>query len=140
MVAAVFIKRRAADMMKGWDDKVIDVSLITMIKEVVARVRQEDPMQGKWRVSGPELNVWVDANSLGTGVSLEHDGIAVEDTSWLRKERDTQHINLVELDAVLKGVNMALMWKATRLHLHTDSACVHEWIMDTLMEKSRVHT
>ena len=36
-----------------------------------------------------------------------------------------QNINLAELDAVLKGVNMALMWKATRLHLYTDSACVH---------------
>ena len=37
-VAAAFIKTRAADMMKGWDDKVIDVPLITMIKEDVERV------------------------------------------------------------------------------------------------------
>ena len=51
-----------------------------------------------------------------------------------------QHIKLVELDAVLKGVNMALMWKATILHFHTDSLCVHKWITDTLMEKAIVHT
>ena len=50
------------------------------------------------------------------------------------------HINLVELDAVLKGVNMALMWEVTILHLHTDSACVHKWITDTLMGKARVCT
>ena len=50
----------------------------------------------------------------------------MEDASWLQKERDMQYINLVELDAVLKGVNMALMWKATILHLHIDSACVHK--------------
>ena len=36
-VAAAFIKRRAADMIKGWDDKVTDVPLTTMITEVVAR-------------------------------------------------------------------------------------------------------
>ena len=73
-------------------------------------------------------------------MSLEHDGATVEDASWLRKERDTQHINLAELDAVLKGVNMALMWEATILHLHTDSACVHKWITDTLTGKARVRT
>ena len=58
-------------------------------------------------------------------MSLEHDRAAVEDASWLQKERDMQHINLAELDAVLKGVNMALMWEASILHLHSDSACVH---------------
>ena len=68
----------------------------------------------------------VDASSLATGVSLEHDGAAVEDASWLRKERDTKHINLTELDAVLKGVNVELVWKAIRLHLHTNSAYVHK--------------
>ena len=96
-----------------------------MIREVVARVRQEDPVRGKWCVNGDELGVWVDASSIATGVSLEHDGAAVKDASWLRKERDTQHINLAELDAVLKGVNKALMWKATILHLHTDSVCTN---------------
>ena len=104
------------------------------------RVRQEDPVQGKWCVDGPELDVWVDASSLATGVSLEHDGAAVEDASWLRKERDTQHINLAELDAVLKGINMALMWEAAILHIHTDSICVHKWITDTLTGKARVRT
>ena len=90
----------------------------------------------KWYISGPEFDVWVDASSLATGVSLEHDGAAVEDATWLRKGRDTQHINLVEVDAVLKGVNMVLMGKATRLQLHSDSACVHKCITATLMGKS----
>ena len=132
-VAAVFIK-------KGLDDKVIDVPLTTMIKEVVVRVCQEDLMWGKWCVRGPELDIWVDASSLATGVSLEQDGAAVEDASWLWKERYTQHINLAEVDAVLKGMNMALMWKATILHLHTGSPCMHKWITDILMGKARVHT
>ena len=64
-----------------------DVPLTTMITEVVARVRQKDPVRGKWCVDSPELDVWVDASSLATGVSLEYDGAVVEDASWLRKER-----------------------------------------------------
>ena len=125
-VAASFIKRRVADVTKGWDDEVTDVPLTTIITEVVAGVRQKDPVRGKGCVDGPELDVWVDTSSLATGVSLEHDGAIVEDASCLRKERDTQHINLAELDAVLKGINVALMWEATILHIHTDSACVHK--------------
>ena len=88
-VAASFIKRRAAGVTRGWDDEVTNVPLTTMIIEVVARVRQKDPVRGKWCVDGPELDVWIDASSLATGVSLEHDGAVVEDASWLRKERDT---------------------------------------------------
>ena len=86
-------------MTKDWDDKVTDVPL-TIITEVVARASQEDPVRGKWCVDGPELDVWVDASSLATEVSLEHDGAAVEDASLSQKEKDTQHINLAELDAV----------------------------------------
>ena len=127
-------------MTKGWDDKVIDVPLTTMIKEVVTKVCQEDLMRGKWCVSSSELDVWVDASSPATGVSLEHNGAAVEDVGWLCKERDTQHINLAELDAMLKDVNMALIWKATRQHLHTNSACVHKWIMDSFLGKARMCT
>ena len=51
-----------------------------------------------------------------------------------------QHINLAELDAVLKVINMALMWEATILHLHSDSVHVHKWITDTLTGKVRVCT
>lgn len=125
---------------KGWDDEVDDVSLTMMIKGIITRVSQEDPVAGKWYVNGPKLDVCVDASSLVTGGSLKHDGAAVEDTSWLRKERDVQYINLAELDAILKAVNMALMWEAMILHLFTDSVCVHKWIMDTLMGKARVCT
>ena len=140
IVAASFIKRRTADITRGWDDEVTDVPLTTMITEVIVRVRQKDPVRGKWCVDGPELDFSVDASSLATGVSLEHDGAVVEDASLLRKERDMQHINLAELDAVLKGINMALMWEATILHIHTDFACMHKWVTDTLTGKARVRT
>ena len=45
-----FIKRRAAGVTRGWDDEVTDVPLTSMITEVVVRVRQKDPVRGKWCV------------------------------------------------------------------------------------------
>ena len=74
-----------------------------------------------------------------TRVSLEHDGAAIEDLSWLQKVKDVPHIKLAKFDAVLKGISIAFIWKSTMLHLFTNSACVHKWITGTLTRKARVH-
>ena len=111
-----------------------------MIKEVLTRVRKEDPARGRWCVDGQALSVWVDASSLATGVSLIYDGAIVEDACWLRPAKDSQHINLAELDAINKGISLVILWKTTTLHLFTDSACVYKWISDTLTDKARVRT
>ena len=41
---------------------------------------------------------------------------------------------------MFEGINLALHWKASVIHLWTDSACVHRWISDTLSGKARVWT
>ena len=51
-VAVAFIKQRASDITAGWDDKIDDDPLNTMIKEVLTRVHKEDPAQGRWCVDG----------------------------------------------------------------------------------------
>ena len=71
---------------------------------------------------------------------IEYDGAIIEGASWLRPVHADKHINLAELDAVLRGINLALHWKASVIHLRTDSACVHRWISDTLSGKARVRT
>ena len=139
-VAVAFIKWRASDVTAGWDDKIDDAPLNTMIKEVLTRVCKEDPAQGRWCVDGQTLSVWVDASSLATGVSLVYDWAVVEDACWLPPAKDSQHINLAELDAVIKRINLAILSKMTTLHLFTDSACVHKWISDTLTGKAWVWT
>ena len=106
-----------------------------MIKEVITRVHKEDPKRVRWCIDGQALSVWVDASSFTTGVSLVYYGAVVEDVCWLCPEKDSQHINLAELDAIIKGINLAILW-----HLFTDSACVHKWISDTLIGKARVRT
>ena len=139
-VAVAFIKRKASDVTTGWDDKIDDAPLNPMIKEVITRVHKEDPAWGRWCIDDQTLCVWVNASSLATGVSLVYDGAVVEDACWLRPGKDSQHINLAELDAIIKGINLAILWKTITLHLFTDSACVHKWISDTLTGKAKVWT
>ena len=50
-----------------------------------------------------------------------------------------QHINLAELDAALKGINLALQWKCKVMHLKTDSVSVYHWLVDMPTGKTRVH-
>ena len=75
-------------------------------------------------------------SSLATGVVLERFGTVLEDACWLRLKNDAQHINLLELDATLKGLNLALQWQAKVMHLHTDSLCVYHWLSNTLTGKA----
>ena len=103
-------------------------------------MRKEDLARGRCCIDGQALSVWVDASSLATGMLLVYDGTLVEDACWLRPAKDPQHINLTELDAIIKGINLAILWKTTTLHLFNDSACVHKWISDTLTSKARVQT
>ena len=51
--------------------------------------------------------VWCEASSIATGVLLEIGGVVVKDAAWLRKKVNASHINVAELDGVLKGVNLA---------------------------------
>ena len=46
-VAVAFIKQRASDITAGWDDKIDDAPLNTIIKEVLTRLRKEDPARGR---------------------------------------------------------------------------------------------
>ena len=132
--------RVASAVTKGWDDETTDDLLVRMVKETIARVKQDDPTKGDWCVQGDELNVWVDASSLVIGVLLEKNGAVIEDAWWLWPTNDAAHINLAELDAVMKGINLVLQWKVRKLDKHTDLLCVYHWISDTLTGKARVCT
>jgi hypothetical protein len=87
-----------------------------------------------------EGRVWCDKSSLVIRVSLEIGGAIVEDASWLRKENDPAHINLAELDAVVKGINLALKWEVKELEVRTDSATVFGWLKSILTNERRIKT
>ena len=57
-----------------------------------------------------------------SGLALEAN---VKDARWLHQANNVQHINLAELDAVLKELNRVVQWQAKVLHIGTDSACIY---------------
>ena len=131
--ACSFIKRTANDV--TWDEKIPEYSK-ELIREVVVRVFEDDPVKGVWEVKGCKTGmVWCDASSLSVGCCLQIDGHVVEDCAWLRK--DTAHINVAELEATIKGISLALKWKLTEVKLITDSASVYGWVCSILEDTKR---
>lgn len=64
----------------------------------------------------------------------------VVDTAWLRKKDYYNHINVTELEAVLKGINLALKWGLQTIELKTDSSTVNGWMKAVRSEDKRVRT
>jgi len=137
-LACSFVKRQVEGT--GWDDYVGDRAQ-SMIEDVVNHVAQQDPVGGKWKVDrSNEGVVWCDASEMAMGVIVEIDGVQVEDGAWMRKSGDFHHINVAELEAVLKGINLGVKWGLQRIVVLTDSATVCRWIKMTLSEERRIKT
>ncbi|XP_045111049.1 uncharacterized protein LOC123504528 [Portunus trituberculatus] len=137
--AAAYVKRRANAATHTWDDIIVDAGLRSILEEIAGKVLKDDPVRGRWDVGGTEAKVWVDASSLAMGAAVEVEGKIVEDACWLRPD-GASHINMAELDAVIKGLNLALAWKMSKVELVTDSSTVHRWINDCLTGRARLKT
>ena len=138
--AAAWLKRRVNAVTRGWDDVTADAALRDQVNYVTHRLEREDPAHGQWCVSGDHVVVWTDASSVASGVVLvSPDGQIIEDASWLRRD-ETSHINMAELDAAVRGINMAIAWGMKTVDLRTDSSAVHRWISDALSGRARLRT
>jgi len=124
----------------AWDSPV-GKTVSMLAKELLAKVRIEDPVRGLWGVdSGDPVTVWTDASSLGIGVVLDVGGRIVEDASWLRKGGDYSHINVAELDAVTRGVNLTIACGFKSFMLAVNSLIVMSWVGNTIDACSHVET
>jgi len=136
--ACSYIKRATNDL--AWDAEITD-GVRRMAEEISHRVANADPVSGTWNVpQSTSGRVWCDASSLALGVCLQIGGHTVEDASWLRKADDAAHINLAELEAVIKGLNMALAWDLRDIELLTDSATVYSWLRSVVEEDKPLRT
>jgi len=121
----------------AWNDKV-GCEAMDFLRKMLHKVGDSDPVGGKWSVNqSTECTVWCDASSLAIGVILEESGKCIEDGSWLRKVDDGSHINLAELEAAIRGLNLALKWKFEKIWLCTDSATVYGWLTSALTDSHR---
>ncbi len=137
-VACSFIKRHSSG--RNWEDD-IGQEALHMIEEVVKRVESDDPVGGKWSVEPQRgVRLWCDASSIALGCVVEVGGELIEDAAWLRKKDDGTHINVSELEAVLRGVNLAVKWGFKKFTIMTDSATVKGWITSILSRDRRIKT
>lgn len=136
-VACAYTKRVSEG--RSWDDDVGKTARL-LLTELVARLHSEDPVKGKWTNKSEVGRVWCDASSLAIGCALEVDGAMVEDGAWLRKQEDGSHINMAELDSVMKGLNLAVKWGMKELEIMTDSATVFSWLRSALSETHMIKT
>ena len=117
-------------------DQPISDPLLKLCDELAARLaRDGDPACGQWRVSPEEsamYTVWADASDVGIGVALLVDGSVIEDRAWLRPYGDKRHINIVELEAAIRGLSLAVNWQAKHVRLMTDSKTVASWLRDVV--------
>ena len=138
-VGCGFIKRQSSGT--TWDDDIGERAKV-LLHDLVARVMTEDPVRGRWSppVDG-SVRIWCDASSVAIGTAVEINGSIMEDAAWLRKVDDAAHINVAELEAVIRGLNLAIKWKATDVELITDSATVKGWLESVFSSthKARVH-
>uniref|UniRef100_A0A5S6QHX4 Integrase catalytic domain-containing protein n=1 Tax=Trichuris muris TaxID=70415 RepID=A0A5S6QHX4_TRIMR len=138
-VATAFVKRESNRAVSRWDEPVDDIRIRNHLADIVSKLKKSDPVHGRWDVSSKRAKIWVDASMLALGVALEVDGSVIEDGAWLRPE-EARHINMAELDAVIKGLNLAIAWRMKQIELMTDSATVHRWIEDALSGRARLRT
>eukprot|EP00117_Sycon_ciliatum_P015220 scpid31464/ scgid0234/ Protein NYNRIN; NYN domain and retroviral integrase catalytic domain-containing protein; Pol-like protein len=124
----------------GWDIAV-PPRLLQLCRDIQTQVNEHDPVRGVWSVQhddATEWHVWCDASGIALGVVVQVNGEVIEDRSWLRPADDKRHINIAELDAVIKGLNAAANWPARKIRLHTDSKTVHGWLRQILGNERRV--
>ena len=140
--AAAWLKRRANAVTGSWDDVTDDAALRAQVAQVHARLDSADPARGQWCWTGGRATVWTDASSIATGVVIETpDGGVMEDACWLRPvDAAATHINMAELDAAIRGLNLAVAWGVKDVDLRTDSATVHRWIDDAISGRARLRT
>ena len=132
--------KRLASVTENWDAPVSSTVEACCV-ELAERLQVEDPVHGVWQVScspDSQWTVWCDASDVALGVVLEVDGQVIEDASWLRPQSDHKHINVAELDAVVKGLNLARDWGATRIQVATDSKTVAAWLEQLVHDLQRV--
>merc|ERR1712055_271038 len=133
-----FLKRLGTD--GRWRDPVSESGRL-LAKDLLKRCHANDPVRGDWRVNRDgAVTVWTDASSLALGVVVQVDDSVVEDASWLRKKDDHFHINVAELEAVAKGINLAIQWGFKTFTVATDSQTVLSWMECTVDGRDRVRT
>ena len=89
-----------------WDNHKDD-SVYRLVAIMEEKLSVEDPVGGIWNIplkSTPKM--WCDASSLAVAFILQVDDVVLEDSVWLKREKNNRYINTLELKAVGKGLSL----------------------------------
>ena len=130
---ASYIKRLAGNI--PWNEYVSEDCKEKM-NELLHHLEKEDSVGGKWLVPvNGKAELYCDASSIGLGIVLLIGGVVIEDAAWLRPTSDTHHINISELDSILRGLNLASKWDIKELTVYSDSKSTVGWLNAVLEEE-----
>lgn len=76
--------------------------------------------------SGVSTNMSLNYGSMQLECPLLNGGV-VEGACWLHLEKDIQHINVAELDAIIRSVNVTLQWKLKK-------NCTYSWTLHVFLD------
>ena len=128
--ACSYVKRLCNGL--RWDEELTD-AIKVIIGKLKERLRVSDPVGGKWAVpKNDKARIWCDASSIAIGAVVEVGGRIIEDACWLRKEHDPLHINVAELESVIKGLSLVMEWGFKDINICTDSSSVYAWVSSIL--------
>ena len=129
MACGLLQRSTAIDGCTSWDKPVSAETMQQLHITAATLTKLGDPVQGRWLVDPKApINVWVDASNIAMGAVLQIDGAVVEDAAWLQPKNDSAHINIKELDAAIRGINLAVKWGRRKITLFTDNEPVHGWL------------
>ena len=75
-----FVKRQSS--VSTWEEDIGEHAKV-LLRDLVARVKAEDPVGGRW--SPPKndtFRIWCDASSIAIGAAIEIGGFVMEDATW----------------------------------------------------------
>ena len=132
--------KRAATRSTGesWDAVVPD-EVREAAEEILRLMRVADPVQGTWAVpTDGVIEAYSDASESALGAVLRIGGRVVEDGCWLTDPQIARHINLHELDAAIKTLQLASRYGRRRIHLYMDSKAAFGWVRQVVQGERRL--
>ena len=134
--------KRIANTGVSWDKPLTDSNLLKFCSELREKLAGDgDPACGQWNAPADvsdQCIVYADASDIALGAVIQLGNVTVEDRSWLRPHNDKRHINVVELDAVVKALSLATQWDCSNIRVVTDSKTVASWLRDVVGNVCRV--
>lgn len=104
------------------------MTLYKQMKYMAMWLAKEKICHGLWCMSGDWAVVWMDTSAIAMGNVVETPySNTTEDACWLWWD-NSSHINIVKLNAVIHGINLAIVWGMWVIKQQMDSATILRWI------------